>query len=115
MKNLSIIKARFLKDPFKIKMGNLAADLARLSSFSENIKNKKTIESILEESKFFIEWLTPEAPLEIQTLLSQIQLKLALWHLSFLQKKETYIEIKELREKTKNWSMDLLKMSGFLT
>lgn len=112
MKNLASIKARFLKDSFNIKIGNLAADLARLSTFSENSKNRRVLEDILEESKFFIEWVTPEAPLEVQILLSEIQPKLALWQRHLLQQKEDAAEIEELKEMTKSWSASLIELSG---
>jgi len=111
MKNLENIKTRFLKDPINIRIGNLASDLARLSSFLENPRNARSINDIIEESKFFIEWITPEAPLEVQSLLAEIQRKLALWQHHPIKDQS---EAKKLRDATSTWSMHLLKSSGLL-
>jgi hypothetical protein len=35
---------------------------------------------MLEESKFFIEWTVPDAPLDVQAHLVKLQIDLALWH-----------------------------------
>ena len=114
MKNLNDIKTRFLKDPFNIKIGNLAAGLARLSSFSKNPKNREAVRDILEESKFFIEWIAPGAPLEVQTLLSEIQPKLALWQFHLVHEKKDPEEMNELRKMAKSWSAHLIKSSGLI-
>ena len=56
MKDWTTIRDRYLRDTLPIRLGGLAANLARIKSFSHNIANYKVIESLLEESKFFIEW-----------------------------------------------------------
>ncbi len=115
MKNLEIIKDRYLKESFSRRLGHLASDLARVSSFLENSKNIKAIEDILEESKFFIEWTAPEAPLNIQVILSEMQSKLALWQRHLLQQKGNSAEMKTLKKATILWSGQLIKLSGLLT
>lgn len=73
------IRQRFLRDPLPIRLGGLAADLARIASFSENPANHRAVASLLEEGKWFAEWAAPEAPLETQAILAEIQLALAVW------------------------------------
>ena len=73
------IRDRYVRDPGPIRLGGLAADLARIASFSENPKNKKVITTLLEEAKYFAEWAAPEAPLETQAVLAEIQIALAVW------------------------------------
>lgn len=114
MKNLAEIRNRYIKEPFNRKLGHLASDLARISTFSENSMNTRIIKDILEESKFFIEWTAPDAPIETQAILVEIQSKLALWHLYLIKNKKFYKEIAEIKELTKNWSNQLLSISGLL-
>ncbi len=73
------IRERFLQDPLPIRLGGLAADLARISSFSENPSNRQAVASLLEEGKCFAEWAAPSAPLETQAVLAEIQVMLAVW------------------------------------
>lgn len=114
MKNLNQIKKRYLKEPFDRKIGHLASDLARISTFIENSFNEKAVMDILAESKFFIEWAAPEATLEIQEFLSEMQSRLALWHYRLSQNKKTPSELERLKETTKSWSKHLIEISGLL-
>ncbi len=114
MKNLNEIRERYLKEPFDKRLGHLASDLARISALLENSKNKKAIDDILEESKFFIEWTVLEAPSNVQRLLSEIQIKLAQLHFRLLHQKENHTEIDRLKKITKTWSEQLLEISGLL-
>ena len=79
MKNQAVIRERYFQDDLPIRLGGLAANLARIKSFSNRLEHRDVVESILEESKFFIEWTAPEAELEIQAGLVELQLELALW------------------------------------
>ncbi|MFH1189648.1 MAG: hypothetical protein V1682_03035 [Candidatus Omnitrophota bacterium] len=114
MSNIDEIRIRYLKEPFDRRLGHLASDLMRISGFLDNTKNRKVVTDILEESKFFIEWAAPEAPLHIQELFSEIQSRLALWHRHLLMAKEDSREIEELVKNTKRWSAQLVQFSGLL-
>lgn len=111
MKNLYEIKNRFLKEPFNKRLGHLASDLLRISAFLETAENTKAVNDILEESKFFIEWTAPDAPLHIQEFLSGIQPILALWQLR-LAHPENHMHIKALQKISKTWSVKLIEFSG---
>ena len=37
MKDLSAIQARYARDPLPVRLGGLAADMARIASFSQNL------------------------------------------------------------------------------
>ncbi|MBP7836268.1 MAG: hypothetical protein KA022_02210 [Candidatus Omnitrophica bacterium] len=106
MSNLEVIKKRFLKDDLAKRLGGIASNLARLKSFSQLPNNKKAIGDLIEESKFFIEWTAPEAPLNIRQELIDIQLKLALY-----QHAE---DKKEMAKSADEWAQKLLKFSGLL-
>ena len=78
------IRQRLLRDPLSNQLGALAADLARIASFSENPVNRDVVASLLEEGKFFAEWIAPDAPLDTQAVLADVQLALAAWERSWL-------------------------------
>ena len=73
------VRQRFLRDPLPIRLGGLAADLARVASFSENPANRQAVASLLEEGKYFAEWIAPDASLETQAFLAELQVTLAVW------------------------------------
>ena len=99
-----------MKEPVDRKLGHLASDLLRIANFLDNPKNIRVVESIIDESKFFIEWLAPEAPFDTQVLLAEIQPKLAFLQLR-LAKQEN---LGDLRNFAKIWSKQLIEASGFL-
>ena len=106
MSNLEVVKRRFLKDGLSKRLGGIASNLGRLKSFSQMANNKKAINDLIEESKFFIEWTAPEAPLDIQQELVDIQLKLALC--KYPEDKE------EIVKHADKWAQKLLGFSGLL-
>ena len=112
--NIDEIKDRYLREPFNRRLGHLASDLMRVSGFLDNIKNRKVVTDILEESKFFIEWAAPDAPSHVQELFSEMQSRLALWHRHLLMVQEDSKEIEELAKSTKRWSAQLVQFSGLL-
>lgn len=104
------VRERYLRDPLPVRLGGLAADLARIASFSENPKNRQVVASLLEESKYFAEWIAPEAPLDVQAQLAQIQRSVALWELNWLcGRSEPSMSVQ-----AKAWSDRLLEASGLL-
>lgn len=114
MKNLEAIKTRYLKDKLPVRLGGLSADLARIAFFSPSQENWKVVESLLEESKFFIDWTVPEVPLEQKAFLVELQIQLALWHRIWA---EVYTDAKErqrLAQQASFWSQKVLEISGLL-
>lgn len=79
------VRQRFLKDPLSVRLGGLAADLARIASFSENPANHQAVVSVLEEGKYFAEWAAPGAPLETQAVLADVQVALSVWERGWLK------------------------------
>jgi hypothetical protein len=106
MGNVKEVKKRFLRNSLAVRLGCIAADLARMNSFSKIPNNQEAVKDLIEESKFFIEWTAPRAPLEIQVKLVNLQVQLAL--LSYLSKKS------EIAEFGNKWSKQILELSGLL-
>lgn len=114
MNNREIIRERYLSDAFPIQLGGLAANLARIRSFSGHPEHDKVVEGLIDESKHFIEWAAPSASLEVQEVLVEIQLILAQWHLSFDRLWNNPLHRARMATMAQSWSEKVLHMSGLL-
>lgn len=115
MKNRVALRERYLRDPLSIRLGGLAANLARVSSFADHPKHGAVVESLVTESKFFIEWAAPEADLETQTALAAIQVQLALWELRWSRIWSDPAQRVAVAHQAQVWSDQVLAMSGLLS
>lgn len=112
LKKISEIRERYLRDPLPIRLGGLAANLARINSFSKNINNKEAAESLVNECKYFIEWTADEAEMSIKEYLVKLQIEFALWQLRW---DRIWIDDKtraEIASSSKLYSEKLLVLSG---
>ena len=99
---------RYMRDPLPVRLGGLAADLARVVSCAENPDNSRAVMSLLEESKHFAEWAAGDAPVEIQAVLAEVQLAVALWQLHW---RDGHPD-PHMKEHAQAWSDRLLELSG---
>ncbi len=72
MESIDNIKERYLKDDLSTRLGGLAANLSRIKSFSRHEANQNAVESLLDESRFFIEWTARDT--EIETTAELVEL-----------------------------------------
>jgi hypothetical protein len=79
MRDWDKLKTRYLRDNVPVRLGGIAANLARVRSFSTNQEQDKFVEMMIDESKHFIEWTTLDADPEIQSDLVDLQIQLAIW------------------------------------
>ena len=104
------IRQRFLQDPLPIRLGGLAADLARIASFAEDPADREAVTSLLEEGKYFAEGAAAEAPPETQAVLAEIQLALAVWERGWLRREP----IPTMRSDAERKSEELLALAGLI-
>ena len=102
------IRERYLQDPLPIRLGGLAADLARIASCAGNPRNRSAVSTLLEEGKYLAEWAAPDAPLETQAVLAEVQLQLAHWHRRWLAGQP----VPQMTEAAQRWSERLLHLAG---
>ncbi len=114
MRNQAAIHERYMRDSLPIRLGGLAADLARIQSFSDHPDHKDVIESMLEESRFFIEWTASEAELEKQVSLVELQHQLTRWQRSWAHIWADPARRAAVAEQAGVWSERVLGMSGLL-
>ena len=105
------IHRRYLQDPLPVRLGGLAADLARIASFAENPNNHEAVAHLFQEGKYFAEWAAPDAPIETQWQLAQVQTWLSLWHRRWLAGATDAA----MRVEAQSWSDRLLELSGLLS
>ena len=108
------IKNRYNREELPTRLGNLASNMARIASVSKNPDNWKIVDSLMEESKFFIEWNIKDATYEQLILLSQIQRQLAFWQSIWEQIYTNEIECETIRNYAQKWSMELLQKAGLV-
>ena len=114
MKNQEAIRERYMRDPLPIRLGGLAADLARIQSFSDHPGNGDVVASLVEESRFFIEWTAPDAELEKQVAMVELQRQLTRWQRSWAHIWADPARRAAVAEQAGVWSERVLGMSGLV-
>lgn len=112
MKDWTVIRARYLRDNLAIRLGGLAANLARIASFSDHVDHKSAVRDLLVESEYFIEWLAPDASLEVQAELVNLQVQLARW---IVRLEQDWLDVgirHQMASLAKQWSHEMLERSG---
>lgn len=114
MRNLNEIKQRFLQDDVATQIGGIAANLARVSSFSRNPANREVVHSLLDESKYFVEWCAPKTTIEKAARLVELQIQLASWQFDWQTIWEDQARRQQVAEDSLKWSDEVLELSGLL-
>jgi len=114
MKDLSNIRARYMRDPLPVRLGGLAADLARIASFSQNPANLAPVADLMREAAHFVEWCAPESDLESQETLQFQQRHLARWRMRLSQQFPDQRWRGQVSAEAQRWSQRVLEMSGLL-
>jgi hypothetical protein len=115
MRNWNVLKERYLRDELPIRLGNLASNLARIKSRCQNLAKRELVESLLQESKLFIEWTVPDAQVEIAAELVELQIQLALWQYCIARIWDDGSQRMLFAEQAKVWSERVLNLSGLLS
>jgi hypothetical protein len=115
MKSLDDKHERYLKNPLSIRLGGLAANLARISSLARRDTSNAAIEAMFEESLYFVEWTAAEAEPEVAAELVDIQLMLGLWQRVWPETQNSKMQRTLLSVQAKKWADQVLDYSGLLT
>ncbi len=114
MTKLESLRLRYVRDPVPVRLGGLAANLARIASFSKNAAHRDAVLSIFLESKWFIEWTAAELEIEKSAELVRLQIQLALWDLQSHKEWQDENWRQNLANESSQWSESILKISGLL-
>lgn len=111
MNNLAKRRDRFMSDPTPVRLGGIAANMARVASCAADVRNHEAVFDMIEESKWFIEWAAPEADLDVAARLVEIQVSLALCELRMRTGADS---LDHIADAALAWSDEVLQMSGLL-
>ena len=114
MKDLNGKQTRYMRDSLPIRLGGLAANLARISSLTRRETINSMVETMFEESLYFIEWTAAEAEPEVAAALVDIQLMLALWRKAWPEAQKYKTQRILLSVQAKKWADQVLDYSGLL-
>lgn len=109
------VRARYMRDGLPIRLGGLATNLMRIASVADHPANRQVVDSLLEESKFFIEWTAPDASLDKQAALVELQIRLAVWQLRWHPDSTDPAQRARLAQEARVWANRVLEMSGLLS
>ncbi len=115
MIDLPQLRERYLRDPLPVRLGGLAANLARIQSFSDHPAHCEAVARLLEESSWFIEWAAPDAEFETQLFLVECQRQLARWRLAWGEIWQDAGRLAEVADQAGRWSERVLELSEFLS
>ncbi len=115
MKDLTAKRERYLHESVPTRLGELAANLARIRSFSNNDLNRDPVAHLIEETKFFIEWTAIDAGIDIAAELVELQVQLARWQLSWSKIWADDAQRTKVAEQAKVWADRVVEMSGLLS
>lgn len=113
MKDWTAIRQRYLRDGLQTRLGGLAANLGRIRSFAAGGASDEVIDSLIDESKRFIEWTAAEASANTAAELVRLQVELASWQLRW-RRTATAALREQVSTKAAAWSDRVLEMSGLL-
>lgn len=112
MKDFASVKDRYLRDPIPVRLGGLAADLARIGSASANPANGPAVQVLLEEARRFIEWTAAALDVEAAADLMDLQLALTLWLSAWGDAQAHTVQRALLAHEAAYWSDRVLALSG---
>ncbi len=115
MKDWTAIRKRYLHDDLPIRLGGLAANLSRIKSFSAHDAGREAVESLINESKFFIEWTAAVAECHAAAELVELQIQLARWQQNWARIWVDPEQRRQVAEQSSVWSKRVLEMSGLLS
>ena len=114
MKDMTAIQERYVRDTLAVRLGGIAANLSRVKSFAEYDSNEAAVASLLEESKFFIEWTAPEADMSTAAELVELQVQLSLWQRGWDKIWKDRAQRLHVATASGKWSQRILELSGLL-
>jgi len=114
MKDWIPIQERYLRDSIPVRLGGLAANLRRIKSFAAQDAGRDAVASLIEESKFFIEWTARDTLTDTAAQLVELQIQLALWQYNWPQIWSNPTRRQQVAEQSLAWSDRVMALSGLL-
>ena len=108
-------RARYLRDPWPVRLGNLASNLARLQSFARHPAMSEAAGRVITESLLFIAWMQAEADLPQRDDLCALRQQLAQWESQWAAFEGDPAQRDAVAAAAAAWAQKILERSGLLT
>ncbi len=114
MRDLTAKRERFMRDPLPVRLGGLAANLARVESFSTHDALRDAVGRLMLESSHFIEWTAAEGNLKVKAELAELQQQLSEWQDTLADVWADAAKRASIAHEAGQWSQRVLAASGLL-
>ena len=114
MRDRKALRERYLRDGLPVRLGGVAANLARITALSGYVTSRGVVESLLDESRFLIEWTAGDAGIDTAAELVELQVQLARWQYNLGRLWTSAAQRGAMAEQAHAWSERVLEMSGLL-
>ncbi|RAM53102.1 MAG: hypothetical protein C6Y22_03190 [Hapalosiphonaceae cyanobacterium JJU2] len=105
---------RFLQDDIPNRLGHLAANLARIKSFSDDVTHRDLVANLVKESRYFIEWTVPQMDIDQAAELVELGRTLTRWLFNWEKIWSDVTALTQVMGEVGSWSQRVLDMSGLL-
>jgi len=108
------IRERYLKDGIDVRLGGLAANLARVGTLSRRDGYSDVASRLVVESGLFIEWTARDVPVATLVELAELQRMLSRWHHAWPKLWQDESQRETVAKAATEWSRRVLELSGLL-
>lgn len=113
-RNWDSLRARFLRDPSSVQLGNMASDLGRISTACDDLGYEEMVLRELQEVRYFIEWTTANENQSTRVLLNSLDEQIKRWQENWSEVWRNTDERAALAQIARYWSNTVLDVSGLL-
>ncbi|MBW4581461.1 MAG: hypothetical protein KME42_17975 [Tildeniella nuda ZEHNDER 1965/U140] len=115
MKDQISLRERYLQESLPSRLGELAANLARIKSSSSNLLHEALVKHLIEESQLYIQWTIGDTEAETAFVLRSLQGQLSQWQQNWSVIWVDALQRMERAEQANVWSERILELSGLLS
>ena len=107
------VRERFLRDATPVRLGGIAATLARIESFSADAESIDIVEELIEETRCFVGWVSgDDLSAESAGLLSALDGRLQFWQQKLRGIRSSDNDRRSLAQEAAVFSARLLELSA---
>ncbi len=106
------IRERYLKDGIDVRLGGLAANLARIGTLSRRDGYSDVASRLVVESGLFIEWTARDVPVATRVELAELQRMLSRWNHAWPKLWQDESQRETVAGTAADWSRRVLEFSG---
>lgn len=114
MRDLTALKDRYMRDEVPVRLGNLASNLAHISTYAKTARHPDALRKLIDESRFFIEWTAAQVDAERAAQLVDLQIELCRWYWRWPVIVDDREQQTQLASQARKWSTLVLELSGLL-